>query len=341
MTMTTTSPTTAAQPAGFLRRTLQRHPIRDAYRSTSWTSRLLAFGLSAALVTVIASQFSGAQPLPTLAVMGGIAVALHALLSWGYWVRIALVWTLNIAAVPVAASLYIALAPTSDAAWLYVESVVVSLLASALFTVVAARWAHGRLWVTLALVFTALNLGGAVLTSLLSIHSGGAWIGVGLGALVLAARCAFPRQHADAPAAVSEDIQRCVLRDLGKGGNVAVRHEASGVIVATDRAGHLSVVHMAHGEISPAWLAERAEETARVVGRRTPALTVIAVEGDAALDHDRYRAMALSAPSGRSLGVVALISARHAARGLRLALDDARPAPVTREVLEKVRARIA
>lgn len=337
--MTTTAST---QRAGFVRRTLHRHPIREAYRATSWASRLLAFGLSAALVTVIAWQFSGAQPLPTLAVLGGIAVALHALLSWGYWVRIALVWALNIVAVPVVASLYIALAPVADAAWLYVESVVISLLASALFTVIAVRWARGRLWVTLTLAFAALNLGGALLTSVLSIHSGGAWIGVGLGVLVLALRCAFPRHRAVAPAAaVSEDMQHRVLRDLEKGGYVAVRHEATGVIVATDRAGHLSVVHLASGEISPAWLAERAEATVRVVGRRAPALTVIAVEGDAALDRARYRAMALSAPSGRSLGVVALISARHAAQGLRLALDDARPTPVSREVLEQVRARIA
>lgn len=330
--------------------------VREWYKTVSWSSRLLGAGLITALLGVILWQYNVTTPIIGVGIIVGLLALTHIVLTWTYWLKIAFVWILNIASIPWAASLYGSLTPSANASWMFVESVTVSLLASALFTFLAVRHARGRLWLTLALIFTAMNFGGAFLTGALTIHSGGAWVGIALGAAVFILRCAFPRPKGTSPLPLSEDDVKSLLLNLPEKGFAGIRAKQHDALVVTDRKARVSVIHTVNAQ-SPltfsdtkgpvydgyplsSWLVSKTLES-QEIARKVPVLSVIAVKGDRTLDRMKYMPVELARSDSQSrIGVVALVSAKHLPEGLNRALDDVRPKPATVAQVKELGAKL-
>lgn len=330
--------------------------LRDWYKTVSWSSRLIGATLITALLGVILWQYNVTTPAVGVGIIVGFLALTHIFLTWTYWLKIAFVWVLNLACIPWASSLYASLTPTANASWMFVESVSVSLIASILFTFMATRYARGRLWLTLALVFAALNFGGAFFTGVFAIQSGGAWLGIALGVITLILRCAFPRFKGASPAPMKEEQVKTLLQDLPQHGFAGIRAKEHDALVVTDRKARISVIHTAttrtpitfsdtrgpiyDGSSMSSWLVSKTLESQQIA-RKIPVLSVVAVHGDRTLDKLKYVPVELArSDSHARLGVVALVSAKYLSEGLSKALADVRPKPATVAQVKELGAKL-
>lgn len=141
---------TTTSPGGFLTKTSAR------FKQVSWKDRILASILVLAVVSA-ASWRLGAE-LPTVVSSVAIAlVVLNVILLFLPWAFVALVWMFNLLLITGGAGLFGMITAYGEGLdldiWTYAVGIVTLFASSVLFTILAYKYAPGRLWLNLLLTF--------------------------------------------------------------------------------------------------------------------------------------------------------------------------------------------
>ena len=335
--------------------------VQRAYSRISLASKLLMFALAGLFITSVA--WTVGHPLIGLEVSLVFSLVVHGILSWTRGIMTTLVWIGNIIMIPVTATLYATISPylinSNQFAWLFLESTIISTVISIIFTILAVRYAKGRLWMTLLLVFLSMILGGIALAVWLSSISVGAVYGVFTGSIMLTIRIFLPRSHdIELDKMLDEDKQRLLAKMLSKG-FVGGNSRHNDAIIVADKKGRVTFVYGASvishisvsGKHGPTyqnfpisrWLASKIAETGAILSKTSKdpvaALTVIAFDGDHGIDKQKYIILSMSKDGlATDSKAIALISYHHADEALSLVMNDIDLVPATREQIEELAA---
>lgn len=149
-----------------------RKSYTDILRKVPWKTRLLYSAIAILIVGLISWRL-GFSPLTSTLVGVGTMVAINLVITVLPWLNILIIWTINLATLPLATFGYGVLQSADDGLdearfMLTLSTLIVS---SLLYTLIAYLYLPGRLWLNLSVGFLLQGFGGFGLMSLFPINA--------------------------------------------------------------------------------------------------------------------------------------------------------------------------
>lgn len=368
----TTNPTPLNSKRPAAKRRTKRS-LKELYLAFNWTERIALATLFTVIVTIISVQVTNGFGWEDIATGVGVTIGLsllsYLILTQGQLVKVLSVWAGHAIFSASTASIYGLLNPIT-----YTLSIVVffgiSMIVGAALTMWAHRSAKGRLWITLLISLPFYHAAAFVVGYAFPSTPWLMWVvGTIFAAGIVALRVIYPRskKHLDSDHAAPAKITDAVFKHLnddpawsttplptvsaGKKGETSVRR-----LLAVNAKQQLIVAqvitlpqaidfdHKAQATLNGASIAPilvTALTDMYKTTKRSPATLVVAVDGDIHLNRARYLPIKITTNTNSTLGVVALVSAKHFKDGLSKAMYDLQPSSISSRKLALIRARIS
>lgn len=370
-----TKTATPARPSGKLPKAKRRtkRSFKERYLALNWTERIALATVFTVITTIVSIQVTNGFGWEDIATGVGTTVGLSLLtylfLTQGQLVKTLAVWAGHAIFSAATAGIYGLLNPIT-----YTLSIVVffgiSMIVGAVLTLWAQRSAKGRLWITLLLSLSFYHAAAFVTGFSFPSTPWLMWVvGTIFATGIVTLRVIYPRskKHLDSDHAASEKTTDAVFKQLnddpawsttplpavpaGKSEGTSVRrllavNAKQQLIVAQVLTlpqaidfDHKSQATLNGASIAPILVTALTDMYKTT--KRSPATLVVAVDGDIHLNRVRYLPLKITTNTNATLGVVALVSAKHFKDGLAKAMYDLQPSSVSSRKLARIRTRIS
>jgi hypothetical protein len=332
------------------------------YKNVKLRDKLLFGLLIIAFFATVSWVLTPAGPIPGALMGTGFAAIFHAMFTWFEWIKAGFVWIVHLIFIPIISALYASVtASDEEYIWVYIQSVAILVVSSIIITLLASRLAKGKLWVTLAIIFSGMFILG--IAALLAVANAYVALLAGVvgGFLLLMLRAHFPR---------SKNVNFNQVTDTEKARLMSVLAENKFIstditskysdnldtILSVDPKGYLTVTKivkldqgLSYDEKSgvsyqktniSSWVAQNILESQFALGKNVPFSLFFAFQGDPYLNITKYQPLGVNSKMGANVGVVGLISTKHIIDGFNAWFKDASPQKVTKDQIRKVNERL-
>lgn len=348
-----------ALPGGLLAKVSAR------FKQVSWKDRILTSMI--VLAVIVAASWRLGADLPTVAGVAAVAiVVLNAILFVLPWAFVALVWMFNLLLIAGGAGLFGVITAYGEGAnldfWTYSIGIVTLFASSVLFTIFAYKYAPGRLWLNLLLIFLIQSVAASFLLAYLtdlgiSLSFLGSLFGVLLAGIFLAAVIFTSRKRTSVTVPTAKDPSSVIATAQkyaqSKGGKVVVNDMATpdeiSPVAATVTTNNLVLVY-AHAGTTPlgagkkgrltyeekpiedflARILASAHEVAQKISRPD---THVVISGTRLLHTNKAATVTMATREGQQMGSITLVNDKN----MPLALNELRKSSnVTPEQVDKL-----